>query len=105
MDGAYEYVRDNYGINSEPTYAYEMRDGDCRFNPNDIAADDTGYVQIDTGDEEAIKLAVATLGPVSAAIDAGTALHSFRSVPFRSVLLSLTIAHQQTHNLQTEHLN
>lgn len=71
MDGAYEYIRDNYGINSEPIYIYEMRDGNCRYSPNDRAADSTGYVQIDTGDEEGIKLAVATLGPVSAAIDAG----------------------------------
>lgn len=71
MDGAYEYVRDNPGINSEETYPYEARDGRCRFRQDDIAADCTGYVEIDTGDEEAIKHAIATLGPVSAAIDAG----------------------------------
>lgn len=49
MDGAYEYIRDNYGINSEANYPYEFRDDQCRFKQNDRAADDTGYVLIDEG--------------------------------------------------------
>lgn len=77
MDAAYEYVRDNFGINSEPSYVYEARDERCRFKMNDRAADLTGYVQIESGDEDAIKEAVATLGPVSAAIDAGKKIKSY----------------------------
>lgn len=76
---AYEYVRDNYGIDSDPGYPYEAQDGLCRYRPEDKSADDTGYVQIDEGDEEAIKMVLATLGPVSVAIDAGQDSFQFYS--------------------------
>jgi hypothetical protein len=42
----------------------------CRFNPTDIGATDTGFINIQEGSEENLKEAVATVGPVSVAIDA-----------------------------------
>lgn len=43
----------------------------CRFNPDTVGSTCTGYVDIKNGDEKALKEAVATIGPISVAIDAG----------------------------------
>ncbi|KAL0170110.1 hypothetical protein M9458_034706, partial [Cirrhinus mrigala] len=43
----------------------------CRFNPNSVGANCTGYVDIASGDESALQEAVATIGPISVGIDAG----------------------------------
>ena len=43
----------------------------CHFKKSDIGATCTGHVDIPHGDEEALKKAVATIGPISVAIDAG----------------------------------
>uniref|UniRef100_A0A4W4DUA0 Cathepsin L.1 n=1 Tax=Electrophorus electricus TaxID=8005 RepID=A0A4W4DUA0_ELEEL len=69
MDQAFDYIKDNGGIDTEESYPYE--DGECRFKPDSVAATCTGYVDITSGDEDALKEAVATIGPVSVAIDAG----------------------------------
>nr|UJP31640.1 cathepsin L1 [Dermestes maculatus] len=74
----YEYVIQNNGIDSEPQYAYEARDANCRFQRKE-AATCTGYVSIPAGDERALEAAVATIGPVSAAINAGVASFQFYS--------------------------
>uniref|UniRef100_A0A3Q0SEZ4 Cathepsin L.1 n=1 Tax=Amphilophus citrinellus TaxID=61819 RepID=A0A3Q0SEZ4_AMPCI len=52
------------------SYPYEAKDGQCRYNPGNIGAKCTGYVDVNKGDEDALKEAVATIGPVSVAIDA-----------------------------------
>jgi cathepsin L len=41
MDKAFQYIKDNGGIDTEDSYPYEANDGDCRFNPNSIGATDT----------------------------------------------------------------
>jgi len=71
MDSAFEYIKQNKGIDTESSYPYTAQDGDrCLFNKAHIGATVTGYVDIPTGDEDALKKAVATVGPVSVAIDA-----------------------------------
>nr|QOV03081.1 cathepsin L10 [Dysdercus peruvianus] len=70
MDQAFEYVKDNHGIDTEKSYPYEGLDNRCRFKRRSIGAVDTGFVDIAEGDEEALKKAVATVGPISIAIDA-----------------------------------
>ena len=45
----------------------------CRFNPNTVGATDTGYVDIPSGNEDALTSAIATVGPISVAIDASHA--------------------------------
>ncbi|GFU52294.1 cathepsin L [Nephila pilipes] len=42
----------------------------CTFKPSSVGATCTGHVVIPSGDEEALKQVVATVGPVSVAIDA-----------------------------------
>jgi len=70
MDNAFQYIKENNGIDTEKTYPYEAEDDKCRYKPTDKGADDKGYVDIPQGDEEKLKEAIATVGPVSVAIDA-----------------------------------
>jgi len=79
MDYAFQYVRDNKGIDTETSYPYEAQDDSCRFNKRNIGATDTGFVDIPQGSETKLKEAVATVGPVSVAIDASHESFQFYS--------------------------
>lgn len=70
MDNAFKYVKANGGIDTEESYPYEGVQKKCRFQKENIGAEDTGFVDIEEGDEEALKNATATVGPISVAIDA-----------------------------------
>ncbi|GIZ03445.1 cathepsin L [Caerostris extrusa] len=70
MDQGFDYIKKNKGIDTEESYPYTAQDGTCHFKKADVGATVTGYVDIPTGDEEALKQAVATIGPISVAIDA-----------------------------------
>ncbi|XP_061088455.1 procathepsin L-like [Conger conger] len=71
MDQAFQYIIANGGIDTEESYPYEAVDGKCRFKPDSIGATCSGYVDTPPSDESALQEAVATVGPVSVAIDAG----------------------------------
>ncbi|XP_016385416.1 uncharacterized protein LOC107721767 [Sinocyclocheilus rhinocerous] len=71
MDQAFQYIEANGGLDTEESYPYEAIDDQCRFNPSTVGATCTGYVDVASGDESALQEAVATIGPVSVAIDAG----------------------------------
>jgi len=70
MDQAFEYIKVNKGIDTEASYKYTARDGRCSFNAATVGATDTGFVDIPAGDESALTDALATIGPISVAIDA-----------------------------------
>ena len=71
MDNAFKYVYNNHGIDTEISYPYQgMEYFRCRFSNATVGATDKGYVDIPKGDEDALAKAVATVGPVSVAIDA-----------------------------------
>jgi len=71
MDQAFDYVKDNGGIDSEDSYPYDGQDKKCRFKKDGISATDLGHVDVvPAGDEKKLKEALATIGPVSVAIDA-----------------------------------
>lgn len=52
------------------SYFYMKQEGKCRYKKQNLGATDTGFVDIPKGDEQKLKEAVATVGPVSVAIDA-----------------------------------
>ena len=60
MDYAFQYIKDNGGIDTEKSYPYEAEDDKCRYNPVYRGATDIGFVDVPAGDEEALKSAIAT---------------------------------------------
>jgi cathepsin L len=70
MDDAFQYIIDNKGIDTEESYKYTGEDGKCRFNPKTVGATISSFVDIPEGSEDKLQEAVATVGPVSVAIDA-----------------------------------
>lgn len=107
MDQAFEYIKSNKGIDTESTYPYKAvviitffiniffifilfwslifdisilwKDQKCKFNPANVGATDTGYTDITSGDENALATAIATVGPISVAIDASQDSFQFYS--------------------------
>ena len=94
MDQAFSYIKANKGIDTEKSYPYtaevslnfhfnnnlasyyimvflnRIKDGKCRFKPANVGATDTGFTDITSEDEDALTQAIATVGPISVAIDA-----------------------------------
>ena len=71
MDYAFQYIKSNKGIDTEASYPYTAKTGPtCLFNAANVGATDTGYTDITSGSEEAPTEAIASVGPISVAIDA-----------------------------------
>ncbi|XP_052012923.1 cathepsin M-like isoform X2 [Apodemus sylvaticus] len=66
---ALQYVKENGGLESEATYPYEEKEGSCRYNPENSTASIRGIVFVPKN-EDVLMHAVATVGPISVAIDA-----------------------------------
>lgn len=79
ITAAYQYVKQNHGIDKENTYPYEAENDKCRYNPKNSGASDVGYINIPENDEESLKKAVATIGPISVAIDSSHETFQFYS--------------------------
>ncbi|XP_070403526.1 cathepsin S-like isoform X2 [Nothobranchius furzeri] len=70
MSNAFHYVMKNQGINSDAAYPYEGKRGKCKYDPKYRAANCSGYAFLPKGDEFALKVGLANIGPISVAIDA-----------------------------------
>nr|ANH58183.1 cathepsin L-b [Azumapecten farreri] len=70
MDQAFTYIKQNNGIDTEASYPYKGTNGKCAFTPANVGATDTGFVDIKSKSESDLQSAVATVGPISVAIDA-----------------------------------
>ncbi|XP_043831459.1 procathepsin L-like [Dromiciops gliroides] len=66
---AFEYVKENGGIDTEQSYPYEATDNKCRYRPDSSVAKVSGFVVIPSGEEEELEMAVAAVGPISVRID------------------------------------
>jgi cathepsin L len=76
MDGAFNYTIKNGGLEREIDYPYEPMDDPCEFNRTKIAASISSYMDV-KGGENGLKRVVATVGPVSVAIDASNPSFQF----------------------------
>ncbi|XP_078001381.1 cathepsin L2-like [Glandiceps talaboti] len=76
MDQAFEYIKD-YGEESETDYPYVGVDDPCVYSASKVVAEDTGHTDVASMDENALQQAVATVGPISVAIDAGHSSFQF----------------------------
>ena len=76
MDGAFEYVIAQGGIDTEQSYPYNPRDDPCIFNKSNIGATFSSYKDV-KGGELGLQKAVADIGPISVAIDASSAQFQF----------------------------
>merc|ERR1711962_301825 len=70
QENAFKYIKANGGIDTEASYPYYAVQYACRYNSAYDAAQVTGYVDVTRNDENALKQAVGTIGPISIAIDA-----------------------------------
>jgi len=67
---AFEYVIKNKGIDTEKSYPYHGRQGQCKYSASHIGATISSYATVKQGSEADLKKAVATVGPISVGIDA-----------------------------------
>ena len=44
MDNAFRYIKANRGIDTEESYPYKAREGQCRFQPAYVGATVTGKI-------------------------------------------------------------
>jgi len=77
MDQAFTYIKVNKGIDTEASYPYKAVDGKCKFNPATVGATDNGFKDIEAGNEQDLTNAIATIGPISVAIDASQSSFQF----------------------------
>jgi len=77
MDQAFTYIQKNKGIDTEESYPYKARDGKCAFKPANVGATDRGFKDINAGSESDLTDAIATVGPISVAIDASQSSFQF----------------------------
>jgi len=73
MDFAFQYMIDKQAgaIDTETSYSYRGFNERCAFSKANAGATIAKYVDVPVGDEAALLDAVATVGPVSVAVDAG----------------------------------
>jgi cathepsin L len=78
MDQAFDYIIANKGIDTEDSYKYTARDGNCKFNKNTIGATLTKYTDVTAQSETALQSAIMKQ-PISVAIDASHSSFQFYS--------------------------
>jgi len=83
MDNAFQYVKENGGLDTEQSYPYTAHNGRCHFDKSKIGSTCAGFVDVKpVGDEETLRQAVAVNGPISVAIDATEHMMFYKSGVF-----------------------
>ncbi len=95
MDDAFEYLKEkqNGGIDTEAAYPYKGRDGTCSFATSSVGATISSFVDVPAGDEDALLDAVATVGPISVAVDASIGWQFYFGGILKPVLCSSKQGH------------
>lgn len=92
MPNAFDYVKD-HGIDTDKNYPYTAIAGTCSMKGKVLLRSAHGYVSIPKGDEEALKEAVATIGPISVGIDANKPFGQYKSGVYDNPNCTLTNEH------------
>ena len=71
MENAFAWIMKNGGINNDKVYPYEGRDRSCRFKDDEDTYTISAFHEIKEQDEDDLTEKLATVGPISVAIDAG----------------------------------
>ena len=76
-----QYIIDNGGVATEESYPYEGIEGQCRFDKNNmkIGASCNATSFLTSYDEDVLKNAVATIGPISVGIVARNSFQHYHS--------------------------
>jgi cathepsin L len=86
VDAAFQYIKVNKGVDTEASYPYKAVEDKCVFNRSAVGATVTvniisisllhyffyllyGFVNIPKGNETALQIAIATVGPIAIAVD------------------------------------
>ena len=73
---AFQYVKDQGGIDTETSYPYNGQDHSyCLFRNRSIGANVTGYVKLPGGSDKALMKALASVGPISVLVDSSQFQH------------------------------
>jgi len=71
MDNGFKYIIKNKGIDTEESYPYTAKTGrKCKASKGTSGATMSSFVDVKRGDIDALEQAVATIGPISVAMDA-----------------------------------
>lgn len=70
MDDGFKYIKENGGIDTEESYPYQAHNEKCRYKSADSGATLSSWVDVKAKSEDDLQVAVATIGPISVAIDA-----------------------------------
>lgn len=87
-DNAMQYVIDNHGVDTETTYGYQGIDESCEFSNKTIGADINKVVRLPAGNMSVLYDAIATVGPISVALDAEYDFQLYSSGIFNSTSCS-----------------
>ncbi|XP_065367632.1 uncharacterized protein LOC135960300 [Calliphora vicina] len=78
MVPSFNYVRENFGINTESVYPYEAVDGQCRHQPYN-GVTNNGYMVTSPDNEDHLQFAVAYEGPVTVSVHANDNFINYKS--------------------------
>ena len=90
-DDAMRYVENNGGIDTEDSYGYIGSDGNCHYNKSTIGASVSEVVNLPNGSMIDLYQALATVGPISVALDAENDFQMYSSGIYQSTQCSSTM--------------
>lgn len=88
MNEALEYVEYNGGIDTEESYPYTAEDGVCHYNKTSNGATVRNVINITKANSTALLDALASVGPISVAIDAEEDFQMYASGIYTSTTCS-----------------
>ncbi|XP_051148859.1 pro-cathepsin H-like [Andrographis paniculata] len=81
---AFEYIKDNGGIDTESSYPYTAEDGICQYKPENAVVKVQDSVKITMYAEDELKNAVALVRPVTVAFEVVDDFRSYKSGVYTS---------------------